>query len=67
MLCPTGAMIEIFKNFPQWMIFPSYRSTLTLGVFVIGTIISYIYIGTATFISKLLGGGRRKETKSKAQ
>ena len=66
MLCPTGAMIEIFKNFPPWMINPSYRTTLTLGVFLIGTIISYIYIGTATFITNLMGGGKRKDIKTKS-
>jgi hypothetical protein len=66
MLCPTGAMIEIFKNFPPWMINPSYRTTLTLGVFLIGAIISYLYIGTATFITNLMGGGKRNGIKSKS-
>lgn len=62
MLCPTGAMVVIFANFPPWFTFPSYRSTLTIGVFIIGTLISYFYLGLAKVIETLFLSHRKQKT-----
>ena len=47
-LCPTSAMVDIFGLFPKWLFLPSYRTFMTIAVFLVGTIISYTYIGIAT-------------------
>ena len=47
MLCPTGAMTSVFSLLPSWILFPSYRSIITLLVFVIGPLISITYITAA--------------------
>lgn len=54
MLCQTGAMEVIFANFPNWAMFPSYRTTLGWGVIVIGCTISYAYILTAKLIGAMI-------------
>jgi hypothetical protein len=50
MLCPTSAMISIFSTLPSWVTFPSYRSTLTIVVVILGYILSYSYF----FVAKAL-------------
>lgn len=50
MLCPTGAMTSIFSLVPPWVLFPSYRSIITLLVFIIGPTISIAYITVAKFV-----------------
>lgn len=50
MLCPTGAMTSVFSLLPSWILFPSYRSIITLLVFVIGPLISVAYITAAKFV-----------------
>jgi hypothetical protein len=50
MLCPTAAMHTIFPLVPQWLLWPSYRTTLTLVVFLVGTLISYAYMAAAALI-----------------
>jgi hypothetical protein len=68
MLCPTGAMKAIFPVFPQWMFYPTYRSTLTWVVVLVAVPLSYAYINMARFIvmvkSTLL---RRPSSNVKAQ
>ena len=50
MLCPTGAMEAIFDVVPSWVLFPTYRTCMTIIVFIIGPIISLIYITAAKFV-----------------
>lgn len=54
MLCPTGAMEDIFPMLPQWMLLPSYRTTLTALVIVVGTAMTYAYITLARLIKPML-------------
>lgn len=64
MLCPTAAMLTIFPHLPAWVLWPSYRSSLTFVVIIVGTLISYAYVGAAALIRSVLGGGNvsKKET-----
>ena len=50
MLCPTGAMQSAFSIAPSWVLFPTYRTLMTLIVFMIGPLISQIYIYAAKFV-----------------
>lgn len=50
MLCPTSAMLTIFPLVPSWVLWPSYRSTLTHVVIIVGSLIPYIYAGAASLI-----------------
>lgn len=57
MLCPTGAMNSIFSLFPVWLTksnIHSYRSVITLLVFLIGPLISISYIKIAMFIEFMI-------------
>ena len=47
MLCPTRAMQSAFSIAPPWVLFPTYRTLMTLIVFMIGPLISQIYIYAA--------------------
>lgn len=58
MLCPTAAMLTIFPLLPSWVLWPSYRSTLTLVVIVVGTLISYLYVGAAALVRRVSGGAK---------
>jgi len=61
MLCPTSAMDIIFPNLPSWMFFPSYRSTLTFFVILVGFTITWMYLTFAGLIQKVLGTGEKKK------
>lgn len=50
MLCPTAAMLTIFPALPAWVLWPSYRSMLTFAVIIVGSAISYLYVGAAHLI-----------------
>lgn len=50
MLCPTAAMLTIFPSLPAWVLWPSYRSMLTFAVILVGSLISYLYVGAAHLI-----------------
>lgn len=54
MLCPTGAMNDIFPLLPQWLMLPSYRSTLTYAVILVGNLMSFAYILVAKAIRLLV-------------
>lgn len=54
MLCPTSAMLTIFPLVPSWVLWPSYRSTLTHVVIIVGSLISYTYVGAASLIRMAL-------------
>ncbi len=59
-LCPTGAMIEIFKLFPSWMFLPSYRTFMTVAVFLVGAIISYAYLLPSRLIASIFHEKKEK-------
>jgi hypothetical protein len=63
MLCPTAAMLTIFPLLPAWVLWPSYRSTLTLVVIVVGTLISYFYVAVAALLRKVSGGAKASAKK----
>lgn len=50
MLCPTSAMLTIFPLVPSWVLWPSYRSTLTHVVVIVGSLLAYTYVGAASLI-----------------
>ena len=50
MLCPTGAMTTIFQILPRWVLWPSYRSFLTLLVAILGPLISVGFILLAKIV-----------------
>ena len=68
MLCPTGAMSSIFSLVPSWVLFPTYRSVITLLVFLIGPTISFAYISIAKFVVHLKSSlPSRKSDQSKKE
>mmetsp|Transcript_23060 Transcript_23060/g.38468 ORF Transcript_23060/g.38468 Transcript_23060/m.38468 type:complete len:291 (-) Transcript_23060:312-1184(-) len=54
MLCPTAAMVSISALLPSWVTWPSWRSTLTIIVLLVGTLISYLYIFVTRLIEYIL-------------
>jgi hypothetical protein len=50
MLCPTAAMEVIFPKLPSYIFWPSYRTTLTITVFLVGMIMSWLYITVTRII-----------------
>lgn len=60
MLCPTTAMLGIFAAIPDytWLIWPSYRSTLTIAVMLVAPPLSYSYILVAGLLRALFGRKR---------
>lgn len=62
MLCPTSAMDVIFPNLPSWMFSPSYRSTLTLFVILVGFTITWLYLTVAGLLKGLLGSKDKKKS-----
>ena len=61
MLCPTAAMVSIFALVPKWIIWPSYRSTLTLAVFLVAPPLSYTYILVGKTLRLFLGQDKSVE------
>ena len=53
MLCPTSAMKQAFQMVPQSMVWPSYRSTITIGVASAAWPLSYMYKFIVVLIGKL--------------
>eukprot|EP00981_Chlorochromonas_danica_P002036 scaffold416_cov161-Ochromonas_danica.AAC.4 len=62
MLCPTGPMVEIFSHLPSILTQPSYRSTLTLAVLIVGNVVAFVYIQIASLIRSIVG--KAHKTKS---
>lgn len=50
MLCPTGAMTSMFSLVPKWLLYPTYRTIITLLVLIIGPAISMAYIYLAKLV-----------------
>lgn len=67
MLCPTAAMHTLFPLVPSWVLWPSYRSTLSFVVFIVGTVISYLYIGAAALIRSAMKPTASAGAKAKKQ
>jgi len=57
MLCPTSAMKEVFRMVSQSLIWPSYRSTITIIVAFLGWPLSYFYKLLAALLGTLYMGG----------
>jgi hypothetical protein len=55
MLCPTASMHTIFALVPDWILWPSYRSTLTIAVMIIAWPISYSYIAAGHLLRLVFG------------
>jgi len=53
MLCPSIAMKQAFQMISQSLLWPSYRSTITVTVALLGWPLSYIYGFLITFPGKL--------------
>ena len=47
MLCPTGAMKDIFTIVPSFLLWPSYRSFIAVLVTVLGPAIAYAFMAAA--------------------
>eukprot|EP01041_Mallomonas_annulata_P012806 gene12806-27000_t len=54
MLCPTGAMHSAFAHFPSWILWPSYRSTLTVVFFAVSVVLSATFILVARTLRRLV-------------
>lgn len=64
MLCPTSAMVVIFPHLPQWLLIPSYRTTLTIMVFIVGTFMTTLYIFLAKWLRPLYHGSAKPVKKT---
>lgn len=60
MLCPSGAMNAIFGEFPSWLFYPSYRTTLAILVWVVGSCLTGLFIALASLLAVLLGIQNKK-------
>jgi hypothetical protein len=67
MLCPTDAMVHVFSRLPSWLLFPSYRSTLTVSLFLLSIPLSYCYIVPSYIIHRMRGGTRLTKQKQHQQ
>ncbi len=67
MLCPTAAMYTIFKLVPAWIIWPSYRTTLTLAVMIVAPPLSYTYIIVARVLRMAFGASSVKKSAVKVK
>lgn len=63
MLCPTNAMNTIFSMLPGWITWPTYRSTICIGVIIVGAAVSYLYVATTKLLQGLFEV--RSENKNK--
>ena len=54
MLCPTSAMVYLSSQLPVWVSKPSWRTTMTFIVLIVGSLLSYLYIAVAYRIHLLL-------------
>jgi len=53
MLCPTSAMKQAFQIVPEGLLWPSYRTTITVVVALVGWPLSYIYKFLVVLIDSL--------------
>eukprot|EP01031_Cornospumella_fuschlensis_P025081 gene25081-30295_t len=61
MLCPSAAMAGVFGLVPASILQPSYRTPLTVIVFIVGTIISYSYIGLSNILRNVLKAQKQEK------
>lgn len=50
MLCPSEGMNKAFSALPSWLLWPSYRSLIVAGFFLLSFPICYTYIGISRLI-----------------
>lgn len=50
MLCPSEGMNKAFSALPPWLLWPSYRSLIVAGFFVLSFPVCYTYIGISRLI-----------------
>jgi hypothetical protein len=55
MLCPTLGMQEMFRAFPPALLWPSYRTTVTLIFNAISLVQSTIYLAAVRLVMMLFG------------
>ncbi len=54
LLCPTSAMLTVFEILPPILLHPSYRTTLTILLFLISIPVTYAYIFPSMILHKIL-------------
>jgi hypothetical protein len=55
MLCPSAAMEGAFNALPQKIFWPTYRTTMCIVVFILGFLISWMYILCAKAVQVMVG------------
>jgi hypothetical protein len=52
MLCPSPAMSAVFQMLPQALLWPSYRSVMTVAVSLLALPMSWLHRGIASYASR---------------
>ncbi len=65
MLCPTGAMLDIFPMLPQILLLPSYRTTLTIAVLIVGALVAHTYMAIAKLFQLFFAAEKKHHRKAK--
>ena len=53
MLCPTPELEAMLSALPAWLLYPSYRSLITLVYSAVSILFVYVYIGIAKMFQLL--------------
>ena len=64
MLCPSEGMSSAFDKLPPWLLWPSYRTIIVAGFFVLSFPICYTYIGLCKIIIFIIHLFRIKDDNS---
>ena len=64
MLCPSEGMSSAFDKLPPWLLWPSYRTIIVAGFFVLSFPICYTYIGLCKIIIFIIQLFRIKDDNS---
>jgi len=59
MLCPTGAMNSVFSLLPAALLYPSYRSLLTVFFFFVAAILCTTYTAIARVIMNFIENNKK--------
>jgi hypothetical protein len=64
---PSEGMEAAFVSLPQWVLWPSYRTPLTLVMFAASAIIIYPYVAFANLVHDYIGPLLTKRKFNKAK
>lgn len=64
-LCPTPGISAIFDVLPSFIVWPSYRTPMSIVIFIVALILSYIYVAFVAVLYYVTGYASRLSDKKK--